>query len=371
MSNFEHLRALVNQRLSLAAEDIFRLFARTIAEYEEENARQRRLLRPEINNTVLQQDAQKCNMSEEEQQEWIHHVDQDGLQPPRIKQEQEEVGDSQVGETIGRWREADVSRIPLTGIPVKSKNDEGKALSSQPQQRQTEPLASSSTQQIKSEANAEDCGGPEPGRNADLTYSHAATDCRRPKTENCNDDWKESLSCFRAEAEDSDGEKETKELQSALKPLSDAGCVAGKNLFSCSQCGKTFGSSQYLHRHMQCHTEAKILLCPFCGKRFTKNSNLTTHLRVHTGEKPFTCSVCNTSFSLRCTLVAHMRVHTGEKPFSCFFCSKRFAKKANLKVHMAVHTEEKAYSCSVCNKRFAWHSQIKSHKCVAASSSSQ
>lgn len=44
MCKIRALRALVNQRLSTAVEEIFGLFETTIAEYEEEIERQRRLL---------------------------------------------------------------------------------------------------------------------------------------------------------------------------------------------------------------------------------------------------------------------------------------------------------------------------------------
>ena len=46
------LKSFINQRLSAAAEEIFELFERTIAEYEDELCRQRQLLdgdfRPEL-----------------------------------------------------------------------------------------------------------------------------------------------------------------------------------------------------------------------------------------------------------------------------------------------------------------------------------
>ncbi len=59
MSKGQMLRALVKQRLSLAAEEIFGLFERTIAEYEEElcrskeeNERHRKLLDAVFNPEV-------------------------------------------------------------------------------------------------------------------------------------------------------------------------------------------------------------------------------------------------------------------------------------------------------------------------------
>ena len=52
MSSVECLRDLINERLTAAAEEIFRVFHKTIVEYEEEINRQRRLLdivlKPEI-----------------------------------------------------------------------------------------------------------------------------------------------------------------------------------------------------------------------------------------------------------------------------------------------------------------------------------
>lgn len=44
MSPVDHLREFVNERLTAAAEEIFRVFTNTIVEYEAEINRQRRLL---------------------------------------------------------------------------------------------------------------------------------------------------------------------------------------------------------------------------------------------------------------------------------------------------------------------------------------
>lgn len=44
MSSGEYLREFVNERLTVAAEEIFRYLKKTIVEYEEEIERQRRLL---------------------------------------------------------------------------------------------------------------------------------------------------------------------------------------------------------------------------------------------------------------------------------------------------------------------------------------
>ena len=52
MSSVENLREFVNERLTAAAEEIFRVFEQTVVDYEKEIDRQRRLLdivrKPEI-----------------------------------------------------------------------------------------------------------------------------------------------------------------------------------------------------------------------------------------------------------------------------------------------------------------------------------
>ncbi|KAM9839128.1 uncharacterized protein ACBR49_017796 [Aulostomus maculatus] len=108
MCPVQMLRALVKQRLTAAAEEIFGLFERTIAEYEErlsrsreENERQRHLLdavlKPQVrlHRAVNPADVQQLLESKEEvppeQQEWSSRVEQEQPEPPHIKEEQEEL----------------------------------------------------------------------------------------------------------------------------------------------------------------------------------------------------------------------------------------------------------------------------------------
>ncbi|KAM6897930.1 uncharacterized protein PEZ65_020017 [Lycodopsis pacificus] len=321
MSKVEMLRSFVNQRLTATGEEIFGLFERTIAEYEEElsrskedNKRQRELLDVVFNPEVRIQRAhvqQLLLVKEEvpsEQQEWSSSLDQEDPEPSHIKEEQEELCTSQEGEQLQGLEEADVK---FSFTPVKSEDEEEEAQSSQLHQRQTE--------QMETEADGEDCGGPEPDRNLDPD--------RHPEPDT-DEKTRDSL--------DTDGSgdwKKTREPQSALnylKPdevcVSDSRCSAGEKRFRCSECEKTFGQSH----------------------------NLKIHMRTHTGEKPFSCSVCKKSFSVRSTLQSHMRTHTGEKPFSCSVCKKSFLDRSPLRNHMRLHTGEKPFSCSVCKKSFSF-----------------
>ncbi|KAM6917348.1 uncharacterized protein PEZ65_013167 [Lycodopsis pacificus] len=103
MSKVQMLRCFVNQRLTAAAEEIFGLFERTIAENEEElsrlkeqNEQQQKLLDAVYNPEVRTQRAhvqQLLVVKEEvppEQQEWSSSLDQEDPEPPHIKEEQED-----------------------------------------------------------------------------------------------------------------------------------------------------------------------------------------------------------------------------------------------------------------------------------------
>ncbi|XP_049895785.1 zinc finger and SCAN domain-containing protein 12-like isoform X2 [Epinephelus moara] len=298
MSKVQMLRSLVKQRLTAAAEEIFGLFERTIAEYEEElcrskeeNERQRKLLDAASNPQLRlhRADVQQLLVVKEEvppeQQEWSSSVDQEDPEPPHIKEEQEELWISQEGEQLQGLEEDDITKFTSTPVPVKSEDDEEKPQSPQLHQRQT--------QQITTEVEGEDCGGAEPAMNSDLDKH------------------------LQPETDESDYWKEPREPQSCLNslkndqvPVNDL--IVGEKRFSCSECGKRFGYSGDLKKHMRSHTGEKPFSCFECGKRFGRNGVLKIHMRCHTGEKPFSCSICGRSFTQNGNLRTHMKIHEGE-----------------------------------------------------------
>ncbi|KAK2830923.1 hypothetical protein Q5P01_018854 [Channa striata] len=354
MSKVPMMRAFVRQRLSAAAEEILGLLERTMAEYEEEIERQRRLLqdggRREVRAgvPVIPANVEMLTVIKEippDQHQHSTGVEQEDSKAAQTKEEQEEPCTAEEGEQHEDLGKAH-AKFLFMSVPVKMEEDEEEEKPQSLLLLQT--VEQEDGQRLKKKATGEEHEGPEPARKrAPDRPSQPATN----KISSGTGDSREPQSGFGA-------------LKNRDAPVGENRCTAAEQCYSCSECANRFISEVHLQGHGTSHTGEKTSTCPFCGKKFTKNSNLTTHLRVHTGEKPFTCSVCNTSFSLRCTLVNHMRVHTGEKPFSCSVCAKRFSKKANLTTHMALHSAEKPFKCSLCERRFTWHSQIKNHKCA-------
>nr|XP_057946026.1 gastrula zinc finger protein XlCGF17.1-like [Doryrhamphus excisus] len=327
MCKVQMLRALVNQRLTEAVEEIFVVLERTIAEYEqelcrtkEENERQRQLL-----DTVFKKPRELHRTDgNEEQQGWSSRVAQEEPQSPHIKEEKED-----------HIQELDVvEEITKIGVPVKS---EDKDKVQREEKREVEPPSSSSTQQMTTEADGDHCEGSQAER------------CFASQSYNDNT----------SHYSDTDDEVSK----------ADMTCHSDNTGWKCSQCNKTFNHRSYLERHMRSHTGEKPFVCSVCGTRCSQKADLKIHTRIHTGEKPFSCSVCGVGFVRRQHLKRHMRTHTRENTYSCSSCNKTFCERTTLVVHMRRHTGEKVFSCSVCDEKFSYKYQINNHKCAGENSS--
>ncbi|KAI4810822.1 hypothetical protein KUCAC02_013751 [Chaenocephalus aceratus] len=352
------LLSLNKQRVTAANEEIFALFEQKIAELEEElllskeeNKRLQKLLdavlQPQLR--IHRADVQQLVVVKEEllpdQQEWSTSLNQEDPEPPpHIKQEQK-------GEQLQELEEAEITKSTFTPDPVKSEDDEVKPQSSHPHQRQTEHM--------ETEADGDDCRGPEPARSSDpesslqpKTEDHSG-DSSEPDTEDSSEpDTEDSSEPDTEDSSEPDTEdiadwKETREpasgsnsLKNRHESVSDPQRSAEKKQFTCSVCKKAFSQSAYLKTHMRIHTGEKPFTCTVCKKAFPQRGHLKTHMTIHTGDKPFTCTVCKKAFSHSGSLKAHMRVHTGEKPFTCSVCKKYFSRNDHLKRHMRKHTGE-------------------------------
>ncbi|KAG8014387.1 Gastrula zinc finger protein XlCGF57.1 [Nibea albiflora] len=297
MSRLQAVKVLIQQRLTAAVEEIFGHLERTITECEEEmESRHRQLLDTKLQRAVSPGDVQQPLLVKEQQQEWSAGPE------PHIKEE-EDSWTSQGDEQLQGLREDDITKFPFTHVLVKSEDDEDRPQCSRFHQRQTEEKveASSSAEQMKTEADGEECGESEPSR-----ILVSGIKCLFGSNDKTS---------FEAVIKSSgDGWKETRktDLKNQVS-VNDLGQSAVNKSLSCSKCGKTFGQKHHLLTHMRCHTGEKPFSCSLCGKRFSQKGNLTQHLTVHTREKPCSCPVCGERFAQKGNLTQHMTVHTREK----------------------------------------------------------
>ncbi|XP_061620927.1 oocyte zinc finger protein XlCOF8.4-like [Phyllopteryx taeniolatus] len=353
MCKVEMLRALLNARLSAAVDEIFAVFERTLAEYEEElsrtkdeNERQRRLLDAVF---LPQDEARRPDVHEE-----YLHPEEQAPELPHIKEE-EEPETSHIKE---EEEEADIFKFQFTGVPLKIEA-EGKGQCEE--YRGAEPPSSSgSSQQMTAEGDGDHCGGSQadallaPLSDSDDITSHSPdTDDEHSKDERIRHTYNKRVKCSQCD--------NTFFNKSSLKRHMTT--HTGVKPFTCSVCGKKFRIKGDLKIHTRIHTGEKPFACSICDKGFTQKGHLRSHIRTHTGEKPFACSFCNLSFSQRSSLVPHMRTHTGEKPYSCSICGKSFSLHVNLVRHRRTHAGEKAFSCNVCDEQFSNESELDKHTC--------
>ncbi|XP_074542681.1 uncharacterized protein LOC141802821 [Halichoeres trimaculatus] len=343
MSKTQILRGFINQRLSAAAEEIFELFERTIAEYEEqlcrskeENKRQQKLLDAVYNPQLRLHRADVSLLLESQKEppeEWDPSPLQEDSEPSHIKEEEEELWRD--GEQLQGLEKADTTKFFFPPVSVKSEDEEAQSPLGSFSEVKTEEFSEQETE------GGSDWTGHQTGLNS-VKNSKNETDRKFHSCSECGRTFTEKLSLDRH-----------MKIHTGEKP------------FSCFKCDQEFDQKVNLTNHMIMHTREKPFSCSDCGKSLKTKENLTAHMRVHTGEKPFSCSECTAKFRSRKNLIQHMVVHTDVKPFSCSECGKAYKHNSTLKFHMALHTGEKPFSCSLCSQSFSWPSQLRIHKCAA------
>ncbi|XP_047430634.1 zinc finger protein 112-like isoform X2 [Mugil cephalus] len=334
----QRFRQFINDRLTDAAEETFTVFKETLVHYEEEIERQRKLLdivtKPGIKSQSKDVPHQLHHKEEEEEeeeeevlvdeqpcnQERNSSLEQGEPEPPRIKEEQQELCTNQKEEQIEVKEEVNILMVG----PAYDESDHGDFPVAQNQHQ--EQLDSGS------------------GTNVELERVSPASEAQ------CNTDEK-SITC--------------KVCGKVYKYQSDLiihqRVHTGERPHSCKICGESFGRSNNLNIHMRRHTGERPYPCKICGKSFSQNANLVCHMRTHTGERPYSCETCGKSFSVNDHLNMHMRMHTGEKPYICETCGKTFSRQSHLISHTRIHTDEKPYSCKTCGEGFRRSTYLRTH----------
>ncbi|XP_042344653.1 zinc finger protein with KRAB and SCAN domains 8-like isoform X2 [Plectropomus leopardus] len=334
MSSVEYLREFVNKRLTAAAEEILGAFKTTIVQYEEELDRQRRLLdviwKPQIHLHRIGLPQQHVFKQEElpadqqlRVQERSSSLHQEDPEPPRIKEEQEELCTSQEGEQLVLKQETDAFMLTCE----ESDHSEDQTLSLNPDETLSEAEKQSSVKM--------------PVISSVVSESHSD----------------HQLLSHTFKSQDREGGEH-----------GDAGSTRNTNKkqrkqhHKCNSKTKNVSNPTLSAFHRSTGTNKKSLKCDTCGKAFRYNSDLQRHLMTHTGETPYPCITCEKSFKQKSVLIAHMRIHTGEKPFTCKACGKGFRRNHDLIVHnRRAHTGEKPYLCRICGKRYCDSSDMAKH----------
>ncbi|CAJ1051902.1 zinc finger protein 3 homolog [Xyrichtys novacula] len=314
MTKLELLNVFLNDRLTAAAQEIFRAVKDTVAEYQseilrtkEENERLKRLLNVAVQRLLLQPEALQPSESDSE---WRNSVDL----LPRIKEEpklrklqtdcSQEARDSEEGncshtEPLQRSQtppaqtvcsRQSVSPPPVPPQEIKVESDS----------RKQQPAVASSVVSVFSNC-----------RSAQRDFQDSTA--KSPRTEKPD---LQVRGILRSNGKQSTHIAQIKNVRPLKPPLP-----------------RSSHPSQSMQRWHNCKE---------CGKGFSFACQLEVHMRWHTKEKPYSCAVCRKSFTTVSMLKRHHRIHTGEKPFSCHVCGKCFNQSAHLNTHFRLHTRERA-----------------------------
>ncbi|XP_068431173.1 gastrula zinc finger protein XlCGF28.1-like [Clinocottus analis] len=359
MFKTDTLKALVNERLKAAAEEIFRIFETTIKDYEDivfrskqEADQQRRKAPVQLSVQEEVPPSKQCHFKKKTD------LCEDDPEPPQIKDEEEE----ELWVHGNQQEETDTKDSMFNIIYVQRKDDDRRQFPhTNPEvENKGDPLPSSSCEQLKSEPDQEGCDASEPTSDCQMSEvsEDEGRDCggfhssvNRKKSQHADETADRPYTCSVC--------NKNFRIKSILTRHMKT--HTGEKPYSCSVCGKSFIQRSYLQTHMNSHSGQKPHTCSFCGRGFTQVGNMNAHIRIHTGEKPHSCTDCGKGFREKADLIKHTIIHTGEKPYICTVCKMKFSAQSNLTRHMKTHSGERPYSCPACGKKFIRRSHLLIH----------
>ncbi|XP_072319455.1 uncharacterized protein [Eucyclogobius newberryi] len=319
------LRDLVLERLAVAADEIFALFERTFAQYEEEVLGSKLMQQTQL---LLFKDIQSVTVGVDIGSDQVFETE-----PIKIKQE--------VNPPIN---------LQCPSVTVKCE----------------EPEAAEEKQQDRP---GEQCDEEEPGCSSQMILDN----CEQPYSCSSTEEWE----CVATTTtKNKEQEQNTESHTSHMKDLANNNVNCDSSFSSnivmsnedeqrdvvhrCSQCYMTFTNLKALAVHLEIHPGP--FTCPICCTHHHVLRTYKQHLRTHPVQKTFSCSVCKHSFSRKRHMDEHMRIHTGEIPFSCSVCGRKFRQRNSVERHiLTMHSEYKPYRCLVCQRGFVQKLHFAAH----------
>lgn len=371
------LRAFVTERLTAAAEEIFQVFERTIAKYEEEASSSQQeierlrglLLEFMTNQKTGTPHSSVCKEESPPEQQPCERMPSVSVhkcnpEPRHIKEEDREVwaGQEQEEKQAGEFNDAHASYPSHSSVWEENEREDTKP-SLQPEVQNCErdeehetrtvqfilPLTLTSSQTLAQSENVQDgreSESPAASFTSEQTQTSFSTSTEFPH--------------FNSAAPDYHCHLCNKSFSSSHHLINHAFHVHSTDTGAlCAVCGKTFESTESLNVHLKSHKGSKC--CHMCGKQCNSRTALTEHMASHAGVKLHRCHVCGKECSRKGDLKIHMRIHTGEKPFCCSFCCKSFTHSGHLRKHMRSHTGERPHRCDICGRGFLQSAHLKYH----------
>ncbi|XP_068170958.1 zinc finger and SCAN domain-containing protein 32-like [Antennarius striatus] len=293
MTRLELLNVFLNDRLTAAAEEIFRAVKDTVLEYQseilcakEENERlkrllnvavQRLLLQPESHPALPHDDVQPCESEGRGSAPTLPQVKEEPKSRNLQADDPREAGDADGGGGVC------LVQSRLTPQPPLAQTVCDRSVSP--------PHPPAPPQELKAE---DDDGGGEDG-------SPVYSNCRETRRDGPGETNRGGRGLLKQNAR-------------SLRAPAPHSSQSLQRWHSCQECGKGFSFACQLEVHMRWHTKEKPYSCAVCRKSFTTVSMLKRHHRIHTGEKPFRCLVCGKCFNQSAHLNTHFRLHTREGP---------------------------------------------------------